>query len=88
MSASTPIAWTIPRPLGRVEAEAFVPTPKGKRHKGAARMVARMGARIAAKNLSGEWRDTPFFDGDGAPVQTPRVLTREERAAALMGVTA
>ena len=75
--------------LGRVQAEGFVPDGKGgTRHKGALTMVTRMATRIAAKNLNGSWRDTPFFDADGDPTVEPAILTREERAAALMGVRA
>ena len=69
-----------------VEAEGFVPTAKGTKHKGAGRMVARMVSRMAAKNLNGAWRGTPFFREDGTPAVDPRVLSREERAAALQGV--
>ena len=80
-------ALDAPEAAGRIEAEAFVPDAKGgTRHRGAGRMVARMATRIAAKNLSGEWRGTPFFDAEGLPVVAPHVLTREERAAALAGV--
>ncbi|GIT90316.1 hypothetical protein JANAI62_02010 [Jannaschia pagri] len=77
----TPDALTPPM------SEAYIPTADGKtRHKGVGRMVTRMVTRMAAKNLNGEWRDTPFFDDSGAPALPPQVLTREERAAALMGV--
>ena len=73
--------------LGEVVAEGFIPTGDGKqRHKGIPKMVGRMVSRMIAKNLNGEWRGSPFFDADGAPVVPPQVLTREERAAALMGV--
>lgn len=76
-----------PGALGPVAAEGFIPAPGGKRrHKGVPRMIAGMVSRMASKNLSGEWRNTPFFDADGAPVVPPQVLSREERAAALMGV--
>lgn len=76
-----------PSAVGKVIAEGFIPGPGGKTsNKGLGRMVGRIVTRMAAKNLSGEWRDTPFFDDDGAPVRDPKVLTREERAAALMGV--
>jgi hypothetical protein len=73
---------------GPVQAEAFIPTGEGKtRHKGAGSMVMRMVSRMAAKNLNGEWRGTPFFGADGAPILPPQVLSREERAAALMKVS-
>ncbi|WGH79116.1 DUF6151 family protein [Jannaschia ovalis] len=76
-----------PTAAGPVQAEAFIPGDNGKqRHKGAGRMIARMAKRVAAHNLSGKWRETPFFDADGNPVVDPTVLSREERAAALMGV--
>ena len=77
-----------PEAAPKVTAEAYLPDGKGgTRHRGAARMVARMVPRMLAHNLSGAWRGTPFFE-DGAPVREPRVLTREQRAAALMGVRA
>ncbi|CTQ50131.1 DUF6151 family protein [Jannaschia donghaensis] len=76
-----------PEAVGKVKARAFVPSPGGKvRNEGLPRMVGRMVSRMAAKNLNGEWRDTPFFDDEGAPTRKPQVLSREERAAALMGL--
>lgn len=76
-----------PDAVGPVSAKAFVPAGDGKtRNEGLGRMVGRMVTRMAAKNLSGEWRDTPFFDEEGMPAVPPQVLTREERAAALMKV--
>ncbi|MCK0165970.1 GFA family protein [Jannaschia sp. S6380] len=76
-----------PDDAGPVVAEAFIPAPGGKqRHKGTARMVGGMVSRMVAKNLNGDWRDTPFFDDAGTPTVSPQVLTREQRAAALMGV--
>jgi hypothetical protein len=70
--------------LGRVEVETFLPDGRGGiRHKGAGPMVARMAARMLAANLSGTWRETPFFDAGGAPVAPPRILSAEARAAAL-----
>ena len=73
--------------IGKATVEGFIPGRDGKvRHKGAGRMVGRMLTRMTAKNLSGEWRDTPFFEDDGKPVRDPKILSREERAAALMGV--
>ncbi|MEM7643874.1 MAG: DUF6151 family protein [Pseudomonadota bacterium] len=76
-----------PSAIGPVQVEGFVPTPSGKpKHKNAGRMVLRMMSRMAAKNLSGDWRKSPFFDELGKPTVPPKLLTREERAAALMGV--
>ena len=43
--------------------------------------VARIGGALVMARLSGSYRDNPFFDAFGAPVRTPRVLSREERAA-------
>jgi hypothetical protein len=75
-----------PEKVGPVRAEGFVPTADGKtRHKGAARMVTRVMSRMLERNVSGHWRETPFF-ADGRPAVAPHILTREERAAALMGV--
>ncbi|MEM9795560.1 MAG: DUF6151 family protein [Pseudomonadota bacterium] len=72
--------------LSRVEAEGYIHTPKGTKNKGIPRMLGKMISRMAAKNLNGDWKDSPFFEPDGAPIRPPQVLTREERAAALMGV--
>ena len=75
-------------PVKPAEARGFVPDGRGgRRHEGVPTMVGRMLGRMAKSNLSGAWRDSPFFE-DGAPVVPPRVLSREERAAALMGVKA
>lgn len=43
--------------------------------------LARIGGALVKARLSGSYRDNPFFDAAGAPVRTPRVLTKEERAA-------
>lgn len=43
--------------------------------------VARIGVALVKARVGGGWRSNPFFDAAGAPVRTPRVLTREERAA-------
>ncbi|SDZ52930.1 Uncharacterized conserved protein [Jannaschia faecimaris] len=76
-----------PEAGGKVLAEAFIPKPGGgQAHKGVGRMAARMVGRMVAKNISGEWRDSPLFASDGSPTRDPQILSREERAAALMGV--
>lgn len=60
-------------------------TPSGtKLHDGmspAAGMRAVL--RLLRGRLLGHHRTTPFFKPDGSPVATPRILSREERAAAL-----
>jgi len=43
--------------------------------------VAKIGAMVVKARIGGGYRDNPFFDAAGAPIRTPRVLTREERAA-------
>lgn len=43
--------------------------------------VPRLGAMLIRARIGGGWRDNPLFDAAGAPVRTPRVLSREERAA-------
>jgi hypothetical protein len=43
--------------------------------------AARIGATLARARIGGAYRDNPFFDTAGAPIRSPRVLTREERAA-------
>ena len=71
-----------------VEVRGYVPAGDGRTtHEGAARMGRAMLGRIVASNLSGRWKDSPFF-ADGAPAVPPVTLTREQRAAALMGVRA
>jgi hypothetical protein len=75
---------TDPGRIGRVRAEGFVPLPGGKyRHKNPMLMVIRMAARILDRNLSGAWRESPFFDEAGAPARPPHILDRDERMAAL-----
>jgi len=39
--------------------------------------------RVLRGRLLGHHRDSPFFKADGTPVAPPRILSREERAAAL-----
>lgn len=43
--------------------------------------VGRLGVMLVGARIGGGWRENPFFDAAGAPIRTPRVLTREERAA-------
>ena len=43
--------------------------------------VAKIGGALVKARLSGSYRDNPFFDATGVPIRSPRVLTKEERAA-------
>lgn len=70
------------RPLGPVVARAFVRKPNGKRgHEGLARFIFGFLRRTIAARVSGRWRDTPFFDNKGAPVQEVHIVSEAERAA-------
>lgn len=55
---------------------------------GLAVSLGRTGLAMGRALLDGSYRRTPFFDGDGAPVVAPRVLTPEELAAARAKVDA
>ncbi len=75
--------------LGRVRTEAFVPTRDGATgHRGALRMVAGIASRIAAGNMRGAWRASPFFDGIGDPIVAPVIVTTAARSSAKSKVTA
>lgn len=65
-----------PTPLGPVRAEV-----NGKKNRGLLPAVAGIFTRLASARLSGRWRQTPFFDGDGTPVAAPRILSLDERRA-------
>lgn len=73
-----------PASVGKVRVQSFVRGKDGKQHhQGGALMVWRLVTSMGAARLSGRWRETPFFDiATGQPVAAPRVLTREEVAAA------
>ena len=74
--------------LGPVIARGFIKTPSGKvTHEGLRPMLTSMMGRMGKSWIKGTWRDTPFFDETGIPVREARVLTREERAAAFMGLS-
>lgn len=60
---------------------ALRPTP----HRGGPAAMARFGAmvtRLAAARLTGSYRNTPFFDADGAPVASVHVPPKAEVDAA------
>lgn len=76
---------TLDRHLGRGRVTANTGSASAKVAStplGMALAVAKIGSMIVAARLCGGYRDNPFFEAStGAPVRTPRVLTREERAA-------
>ena len=45
--------------------------------------VAGLSLALVRARIDGSYRRTPFFDSDGMPVASPRILTREERARAM-----
>ena len=67
-----------PEDLGRVRAHLNA----GEKTSGIWRAMPPVILRTLAARLSGGWKRTPFFDEDGEPVAKPKVLTREQRAAA------
>lgn len=77
-----------PEAIGPIVTRGFVKAPSGKvKHEGLRPMLTGMMGRMGKAWIDGSWRDTPFFDDTGAPTREARVLTREERAAAFMGLT-
>lgn len=69
--------------LPRSNSFVFKKQANGKyRHKGMGRLAWRVAQMMLSANLSGSWRQNPFFDASGKPIRTPRTLTRDERAAA------
>lgn len=72
-----------PDMFGKIRVKAFLPVPgKPPRTKGAFTMVMGIFRRMGSALISGRWRETPFFDIEtGAPIQPPKILTKEERSA-------
>ena len=70
--------------LGPLIGRAFLPGTGGKtyRHEGFNRIGFRIAKMMLAANLSGKWRQTPFFDAAGTPTAPAHVISREERQAA------
>ena len=68
--------------LGKIRARGFMPQPgKPSKTKGAAGMVLGIFKRMATSRLSGQWRNTPFFDIEtGEPVAKAKILSKDERA--------
>jgi hypothetical protein len=50
---------------------------------GTLKAVAGLSLALVRARLGGSYRRTPFFDSQGVPVASPRILTREERARAM-----
>ncbi|WP_299649432.1 DUF6151 family protein [uncultured Jannaschia sp.] len=73
-----------PVAIGPVRGEGFIRTPDGKvRHKNILFVATRLVSRVVGRNVTGEWRETPFFDAAGEPVRDPKILARAERSEAL-----
>lgn len=69
-------------PLGPVIGHAFMASPGGGyRHKGFNRIGLRVLRMMLLANLSGRWRDTPFFDPAGTPRAGITLISREARGA-------
>lgn len=64
----------------------YKPEPGGKvRHKGMGGMITGvMGAALAAL-VTGNWRKSPFFDANGAPVAVPELMPKDIRKKILAG---
>lgn len=69
--------------LGPITAQVFIPQPGGKtKHQGMARLAWGVFTQMLAAQISGAWRQTPFFDVDtGRPVAEPLIPSKAERAA-------
>lgn len=75
--------------IGPVRGEGFIRTRDGKvRHKNMFHIATRLAARVIGRNMSGEWKKTPFFDEAGTPIRDPKVLTPQERSKALSALRA
>ena len=70
-----------PARIGKVVTQSFLPGKDGaRRHKGALTMTMQVLKRAVAARMSGEWRDTPFFDIEtGAPTAPVHILDKRER---------
>lgn len=72
-----------PAALDPIRARAFVRKANGKRgHEGLAGFIWGFASRTLAALLSGQWKDTPFFDVEsGATVRDVHIVTAAERSA-------
>lgn len=71
-------------PLGPLIGHAFLPGGPGKtyRHEGFNRIGMRIARMMLAANLSGRWRQTPFFDETGKATAPTHVISKEEHKPA------
>ncbi|MEM8655867.1 MAG: DUF6151 family protein [Pseudomonadota bacterium] len=68
--------------LGPIRARAFVRKPNGKRgHEGGMRFLFGFVTRALSRRLTGQWKQTPFFNADGASVRDIHVVPEAERTA-------
>ncbi len=71
-----------PDRIGPVVAKVHMPKPEGKTgQKGGAGLAWGIATRMLTARLSGQWRQTPFFDDTGEPVAKAVVPSKQERAA-------
>ena len=64
--------------LHRGSALGRVPRPYGSLYA----LLVGVAKRVLAARLSGRWKNTPFFDADGAPVAEPGRPDADERRRA------
>lgn len=73
--------------LGPVTVRAFVQeSGRPMRHENAVGWMTGLMARSARAWISGRWKTSELFDDDGHPTRPVHLATRQERAAALMGL--
>lgn len=70
-----------PKAMGPAKAFAFKPTEDGKTQtRGFHHFMFGFMRRTIWARLGGSWRETPFFDENGAPIAPVQNLTREDRS--------
>ena len=81
----TAVQFDHPETLGPIQAQAFRKQAIGyaeKEGSGMGAVYLSFARRLLGAYLTGKWRLTPFFDGDGTPKAPFRRLTEDERKAA------
>jgi hypothetical protein len=73
-----PLEQSYPEVQLRVNTHGAVSKPPAARGLAGMARFAGMMLRLAAMRLSGRYRKTPFFDGEGRPVVVPTVASRED----------